>query len=67
MKKTGVCPKCGGDILKTGLRAGHSAIVRVGLFFGATTNVYICLTCGYCEEYVVEHHLQKLQTRDDRV
>ena len=62
MKKTGVCPKCGGNKLKTGERGGYSA-VRFGFFFNGATQVYVCRTCGYCEEYLIDKHLKKLQQR----
>ena len=62
MKSTGPCPKCGSNKIRTGARGGYSA-VHFSLFFNAATQVYVCSNCGYCEEYLIDKHLKKLQQR----
>lgn len=64
MKNTGVCPKCQSRDLKIGARSGYSAIHFPRFWFlGGATDVYVCTSCGYVEEYVVEKTLAKLRQR----
>lgn len=60
MKNTQICPKCDSREIKVGKRGGYSAIA-LGFFLGAATDVYVCKSCGYVEEYVVEKSIQKLR------
>jgi predicted nucleic-acid-binding Zn-ribbon protein len=56
--KTGVCPKCqlrtvrGSD---NGIGVNGTALsIRIGLFRRAYFRVFICTSCGYTEQYLLD-------------
>ena len=68
MKKTNVCPKCGGtDIVKVpGTASGSGRYcyneVPLGLFMvAAPVDRFVCCTCGYSEEWLRESDLKKVK------
>jgi len=61
--RTGVCPKCGAkDIRFSGW--GTSRLV---VFKGIHVELYVCVSCGYLEEYVNRYDLKKLADSWGRV
>lgn len=64
MKKSKTCPKCQstdivripGSVLAYG--AGNNIIVGKTIFSAVTVTRYLCMTCGYIEEWV--------DTKEDR-
>ena len=50
MKKTGLCPKCGAADIAV-VPPGRYNIIPMG-FGGAKLERYICLSCGFTEEWV---------------
>ena len=70
MKKTNVCPKCGGtDIVKvpgtaSGRRGFNCNEVPLGLFIGtAPVDRFVCCTCGYSEEWLRKSNLDDIRER----
>ena len=73
MKKSGKCPKCGtreivlvpGKLVPAGngrsIMLGHSALSS------ALIDRYICLECGYSEDYFDENELQKITDKFDKI
>ena len=67
MKKTGVCPKCGGtDIVKVpGMASGSGRFccneVPLGILDAAPVDRFVCCTCGYSEEWLREEDLEKVK------
>lgn len=68
MKKTGVCPKCGGaDIVRVpgGVRSTmdntQNFVIRG--FQSAPVDRYICCTCGYSEEWLRKSNLDDIKER----
>lgn len=66
MKKTGVCPKCGGaDIVRVpgGVRSTmdntQNFVIRG--FQSAPVDRYICCDCGFSEEWLREEDLEKVK------
>ena len=54
MKKTNVCPKCGGtDIVK----------VPLGILDAAPVDRFVCCTCGYSEEWLRKSNLDDIRER----
>ena len=72
MKKTGVCPKCGGrEILFAPGEAGAYGVgnnIATGatIFSRIPVDRYICAACGYAEEWVGSEGMEKLKKRLDR-
>ena len=66
MKKTSICPKCGGtDVLRipggTVCLGGSSQnFVAVGLS-SVPVDQYICCACGFSEEWLREEDLEKVK------
>ena len=65
MKKTGVCPKCGGtDIVKepgTGRFCCNE--VPLGILDAAPVDRFVCCTCGYSEEWLRKSNLDDIRER----
>lgn len=63
MKKTGVCPKCGGgDIARIdghvgAYGTGNNVMTGKTIFSAVNVNRYICLDCGFSEEWIDEKDL----------
>ena len=72
MKKTGICPKCGGrDILYAAgeagaYGAGNNIPTGVTNFSRVPVDRYICASCGYAEEWVDREGLDKLKKKRNR-
>lgn len=58
MKKTGVCPKCGGQNLLT-VEPMQCNSFPVGFFGTAKIERWFCGDCGFTEEYVCEADMEK--------
>lgn len=57
MKKTGNCPKCNSsDILTDAekIKQGHRAYLGISAFRTIRIATYVCMNCGYLEEYLDE-------------
>ncbi len=67
MKFSGVCPKCGGEhILLVEGKAGPYGVgnnipVGMTIFSYAMVDRYICLRCGYSEEWIPGEDLGRLE------
>ena len=57
MKKTGRCPKCGAADIAV-VPPGRYNIIPMG-FGGAKLERYICLSCGFTEEWVETAAMEK--------
>lgn len=66
MKLTRVCPKCGAsDIVRidgyTGpYGTGNNVMTGKTIFSGVNVNRYVCLRCGYSEEWIDREDLEKV-------
>ena len=66
MKKTGICPKCGGtDVLRIPggtvcLGDSSQNFVAVGLS-SVPVDRYVCCCCGFSEEWLRESDLKKVK------
>ena len=66
MKLTRVCPKCGAsDIVRidgyTGpYGTGNNVMTGKTIFSGVNVNLYVCLRCGYSEEWIDREDLEKV-------
>ena len=69
MKKTGMCPKCGGrEILYAPGEAGAYGVgnnIPTGstIFSRVPVDRYICAACGYVEEWVDGEGLERLKKK----
>ena len=66
--KTGSCPACGGNNIFTNkdtTKQGERIIIPVTSFRSVHADVYICLSCGYIQEFAEEDNLQdeKIMTK----
>ena len=59
MKKTGRCPKCGAADIAV-VPPGRYNIIPMG-FGGAKLERYICLSCGFTEEWVETAAMEKVR------
>lgn len=59
--KSGRCPKCGSANVRRSPKSSQwknsSSAIPLGTAWGTTVGVqfYVCLGCGYAEQYVVKH------------
>ena len=66
MKRTGRCPKCeGSEIVRIDGYAGpygtgNNVMTGKSIFSAVNVNRYICLTCGYSEEWIDESDLEQV-------
>ncbi len=66
MKKTGICPKCGGnDVVRIDGYAGpygtgNNVMTGKSIFSAVNVNRYICLSCGFSEEWIDEGDLAQV-------
>jgi predicted nucleic-acid-binding Zn-ribbon protein len=69
MMKNGLCPKCGGTDIRMGrhwaCRRDHLAVSSWGLPLEVVN--YVCISCGYLENYVREPDLATLAKKWSRV
>ena len=56
--KTGICPKCQARTVHVKNEAiitnSGATVIIVGMFARAHLRTYVCTTCGYVEQYVIE-------------
>ena len=68
MKRTKVCPKCGStnifrfDGSAGAYGAGNNIPAGATIFSAVPVNRYVCMRCGYAEEWIDEIDLEKLKT-----
>jgi predicted nucleic-acid-binding Zn-ribbon protein len=73
MKNSGTCPKCGSrDIYtdKKNLKRGDRCSIAVSSWVKIFIDTYVCISCGYIEEYAVkldENKLGKIKSDWSRV
>jgi len=67
MKKTGICPKCKSSEIYFDSREATTLDPRGSIFiarrsfgghFSAQVETYVCINCGYFEEYITEQSLK---------
>ncbi|MBR2651167.1 MAG: hypothetical protein IKD45_05855 [Clostridia bacterium] len=67
MKNTKKCPKCGGgEILRFdghcgAYGAGNNMMLGTTIFSAVNVNRYVCVACGYSEEWIDEEDIKKLK------
>jgi len=67
LKKTGVCPKCGGqDILKVkggagAYGCGNNIMTGMTIFSAVGVDRYICRQCGFSEEWINTEDMERLE------
>jgi len=62
MKTTHTCPKCGGKEIYNNeplTKTTERATLPVTTWKSIYTSVYVCVLCGYFEEYITEKELQE--------
>ncbi|HYF65900.1 MAG TPA: hypothetical protein VD886_23925 [Herpetosiphonaceae bacterium] len=56
--KTGTCPKCQSRTVRAKNEAvsvqNKSIYIEVGMLSRGYVRVYVCVTCGYLEQYVLD-------------
>ncbi len=72
MKQTKICPKCGGiDLLVVPGNAGaygtgNNIMTGATIFSAVPVNRYVCLSCGYSEEWIDKDDIEKLKKKYDQ-
>jgi predicted nucleic-acid-binding Zn-ribbon protein len=64
MKNTGTCPKCGSKDIYTDKnlsKRGERCSIAVNSWVKIFVDNYICISCGYFEEYAVKFDEKKLE------
>lgn len=67
MKNSKTCPKCGMfDIVRIDGHAGpygsgNNIMVGATIFSAINVNRYVCLNCGYSEEWIDKEDVEKLK------
>lgn len=67
MKNTNKCPKCHSTDIKRvngsirGYGAGNNIMLGLTIFSAIKVNRYVCLNCGFCEEWIDENNLEELR------
>ena len=67
MKNTKKCPKCGSNnIVRFDGRcgpygSGNNIMTGNTIFSGVNVNTYVCIGCGYTEEWIDKCDLEKLE------
>ncbi len=68
--KKGTCPKCGSTEIRTNRRKIHQGdhfyLGSAGLT-GLYCHSYVCLDCGYLEDYVEPKYLAKMAEKWDKI
>ncbi|RPI16033.1 MAG: hypothetical protein EHM58_12795 [Ignavibacteriae bacterium] len=73
MKTTGKCPKCGSTEIYTNeklSKRGERSILAVTSWVQVYVLNYVCLSCGYFEEYIEklnEKELEKFKTEWNKI
>lgn len=69
MKNSRICPKCAGtDIVYIkgrcgAYRSGNNILVGMTIFSAIPVNRYVCMKCGYSEEWIDQEDLHKLKEK----
>ncbi|MBK7567915.1 MAG: hypothetical protein IPI31_08810 [Bacteroidetes bacterium] len=66
MKATKTCPKCKGTEIYTNdtiLKRGERSTVGVSGWTNISVSVYVCMSCGYFEEYIDSENIKKDKLR----
>lgn len=69
MKNSRICPKCvGTDIVYIKGRcgaygSGNNILVGMTIFSAIPVNRYVCMQCGYLEEWIDQEDLHKLKEK----
>ncbi|MBK7035265.1 MAG: hypothetical protein IPH42_02710 [Bacteroidetes bacterium] len=66
MKATKTCPKCKGTEIYTNdaiLKRGERSTVGVSGWTNISVSVYVCMACGYFEEYIDSENIKKDKLR----
>lgn len=67
MKSTKTCPKCGsGDIVRIdgyagAYGSGNNIVTGKTIFSAVNVNRYVCLGCGFTEEWIDPEDLEKVR------
>ncbi len=64
MKKSNVCPKCNGQNIYTNaglMSRGERCTVAVSSWTQLFVETYVCLDCGFFEEYVMQKELRNAE------
>lgn len=67
MKTSKICPKCHSEDIYTDAtltKRGDRASIPVSSLSSLSIDVYVCLNCGYFEEYVSQEDLKSLKKMD---
>ena len=66
MKNTGICPKCRGENVVRmdgsvgAYGTGNNVMIGKSIFSAVNVNRYICLDCGFSEEWIDREDLEKV-------
>ncbi len=66
MKKTGMCPKCSSsDVVRMDgyvgpYGSGNNLQTGKTIFSAVNVNRYVCLTCGFTEEWIDREDLERV-------
>lgn len=66
MKQTKTCPKCGGGEIARidgsvgAYGVGNNVMTGKSIFSAVNVNRYVCLGCGFTEEWIDEEDLEKI-------
>lgn len=69
MKNTNICPKCKGKEIKRfngtigAYGTGNNIFIGVTSFSAVKVNRYVCLTCGYVEEWIDEKDIERIKNK----
>lgn len=61
MKESGKCPQCGASEIYTDANMpsrGDRCSIPIDLWTGFYVHTYVCINCGYFEEYMIDKDLQ---------
>jgi predicted nucleic-acid-binding Zn-ribbon protein len=62
MKTTHQCPKCGSQEIynnEASTKVGERSMLPISSWKSAFTSVYVCVSCGYFEEYLAESEFKE--------
>lgn len=67
MQSTGICPKCKSQEIYTNrdeVKRGDRSLLAISNWKGLFIDVYLCVKCGYMEEYITPKDLQDPKTME---
>lgn len=67
MKTTGTCPKCNSNSIYTdvtNMKRGDRCAIPISSWGKLFIDTYLCLDCGYVEEYICKEDLNDLKKRE---